>query len=306
VTSFVAAALLVGGIVLVIAGAELLFDGLLDLSARLRIPVFTLTVLVSGLELENLAAGIAANAKGLPDAAAGTFLGGATFLALGVTGLGAATSPIRARLAWPVYGWTAVAPLPLLALAGDGELSRVDGALLVGWFVVAMIGLARAGGGAMAFERSGRRRFAVARLIAGLALLSVGGQALGEGMRRAVTRLGVSQALLGNTVVAATVEAEEVARVTVPARRGRGDVALANVFGTVVHFLALNAGVIALVRPLSLDRVTLVLYLPAAVGATVLVSGIAAWRGGVGRVEGIALLTLYAAFVAVAILQATV
>ena len=45
-----------------------------------------LTVLVSGFELENLAAGIALDLHKLPDAAAGTFLGGTTFLALGVAG----------------------------------------------------------------------------------------------------------------------------------------------------------------------------------------------------------------------------
>jgi cation:H+ antiporter len=193
----------------------------------------------------------------------------------------------------------------LLALGADGELSRVDGSLLVGWFVVAMIGLARAGGGAMAAEQARRRRFAVVRLVAGLALLGAGGHALGEGMRRAVTHLGVSQALLGNTVVAASVEAEEVARVVVPARRGRGDVALANVFGTVVHILTLNAGVIALVRPLNLDRVTLVLYLPVAVAATALVAGLAAWRGGVGRVEGALLVAAYGVYLAAAIVIAT-
>lgn len=43
--------------------------------------------MVSGFELENLAADIAANAKGLGDAAAGTFLGATTFLVLGVAGL---------------------------------------------------------------------------------------------------------------------------------------------------------------------------------------------------------------------------
>ena len=82
-------------------------------------------------------------------------------------------------------------------------------------------------------------------------------------------------------------------------------VALANVFGTVVHFLTLNAGVIAVVRPLSLDRVTLVLYLPAAVAATALVSGVAAWRGGVGRVEGVLMLAAYGAYLVAAIVVAT-
>jgi hypothetical protein len=79
---------------------------ILALAARLRLPAFVATVVLSGFELENLAAGIAANAKGLPGAAAGTFLGGTTFLAAGVAGLGALIAPMGSRL-----------PLPALACA---------------------------------------------------------------------------------------------------------------------------------------------------------------------------------------------
>src|SRR5437867_302703 len=116
VTSLAAISLLVGGILLVIAGAELLVDGLLGAAARLGVPAFAITVPLSGFELENLAAGIAANARGLPGAAAGTFLGGTTFLAIGVAGVGALIAPIRARLSTAALAWTAAAPLPLLAL----------------------------------------------------------------------------------------------------------------------------------------------------------------------------------------------
>jgi hypothetical protein len=59
-----------------------------------------------------------------------------------------------------------------------------------------------------------------------------------------VSHLGISQTLLGNTALAATVEAEELARVAVPARRGRPELALGNIAGTIVHFAALNAGLI--------------------------------------------------------------
>ena len=89
------------------------------------------------------------------------------------------------------------------------------------------------------------------RLIAGLAVLTGGGWFLGEGLRSTVRHLGISQTLLGNTAVAASVEAEEVARVAVPARRGRPELALGTIGGTIVHFAALNAGVIALVKPLN-------------------------------------------------------
>jgi hypothetical protein len=95
VSSLAALALLIAGVALVVAGADVFFRGLLALAARLRLPAFVVTVVLSGFELENLAAGIAANAKGLPGAAAGTFLGGTTFLAAGVAGLGALIAPMR-------------------------------------------------------------------------------------------------------------------------------------------------------------------------------------------------------------------
>src|SRR5207302_2925084 len=129
------------------------------------------------------------------------------------------------------------------------------------------------------------RRFAALRVLAGLGLLSGGGELLGEGIRRTVLHLGVSQTLLGNTAVAAAVEAEEVCRVAIPARRGRGDVAIGNILGTIANFAALNAGAIALVRPIHLDRVSKGLHLPVAAGSTVVLVWLLTRRRGLGRKE---------------------
>src|SRR5919204_976355 len=143
--SLLAVVLLVLGLALVVGGAELFFDGLLSTAARIGVSAFVLTVVVSGFELENLAAGIAVNLKGLGNAAAGTFLGGTSFLALGVAGLGAVIAPIRAALPGAVLLWAAAAPLPLLALGLDGDLSRLDGILLLAWAAVAIGAIAYAG-----------------------------------------------------------------------------------------------------------------------------------------------------------------
>ena len=294
--------LLVAGLVLVVAGAELFFAGLLAAAARFGISPFVLTVVVSGFELENLAAGIAANAKGLSNAAAGTFLGGTTFLALAVPGLAAVASPLRARLPRRVLAWTAASPLPLLGLAADGELARWEGGVLVAWFVVAIVGIARSGRGLVGTATPERPRFPLVRLVGGLALLTVAGDLLGRGIERVVEGFGISQSLLGNTAIAASVEAEEVGRVVTPARHGRGDVALGNVVGTIAHFAAFNAGVIALVRPIELDHDSRVLHLPVAAAAPVLLAVLLLVRDGVGRALGLGLLTLYAAYVAAAIL----
>lgn len=292
---------LVAGIVLVIGAADTLVDGLLGVGRRMSIAPFVLTVALSGFELENLAAGIAANAKGLPGAAAGTVFGGITFLALGVAGIGALIAPMRSELPRSFLLWTAASPLPVLALSLDGTLSRIDGALLVAWFVVALLGVARTGRNLLDREASEPVSRPFARLLGGLVVLTAGGALLGEGLRRVVSQLGVSDTLLGNTAVAATVEAEELGRVAVPARRGRPELALGNIAGTIVHFAAFNAGVIALVKPLHINHATRVLHLPVAVGATALLCLVLGLGRQLSRRDGASLLALYLAYVVVAI-----
>jgi cation:H+ antiporter len=296
---------LAGGLVVVVWAADMCIDGLLGVGRAMGIAPFVLTVALSGFETENLAAGIAANAKGLPGAAAGTFLGGVTFLALGVAGLGGVIAPMRAELPPRFAIWTAVAPLPLLGCAIDGGLSRLEGALLVAWSIVALVGLARTGRGVLVQENGERTRRPGVRLIVGLAVLTGGGWLLGEGLRATVRNLGLSQSLLGNTAVAASVEAEEVARVAVPTRRGRPELGLGNIGATIVHFAAFNAGVIALVKPLSLGHNTTHFYLPVAAASPAVLAVLLLVRKRLGRIEGAALIALYLAYVAVAVTIST-
>lgn len=302
-SSLLALGLLVVGVALVVVGAETFVDGLLATAARFALPPFVLMVVLSGFEIENVAAGLAANANGFPGAAAGTFLGGTTFLAVAVAGLAALVAPIRPELPRAALLWTAAAPLPLLGLGLDGRLGRLDGGLLLVWFVVAIVGLARAGAsiGGAGDDDAVAARYPLVRLLGGLILLAVGGELLGDGLRSVVARLGVSATLLGNTALAAAVEGEEVARVAVAARRGRGALGFASVAGTVVHFAAFNAGLLALVRPLPLDDATRRLHLPVAALAPALLVALVAARGRLGRAEGALLLALYAAYVAAAI-----
>jgi cation:H+ antiporter len=304
-STVVALAALAGGIALVIWAADMLVDGLLGVGRALGIAPFVLTVALSGFETENLVAGIAANAKGLPGAAAGTFLGGITFLALGAAGLGGAIAPMRVELPPRFALWIAGAPLPLLVLASDGNLSRVDGAVLVGWWVVSLVGLAVSGRGLLADESAERVRRPGVRLLAGLGVLTGGGWLLGEGLKSTVRHLGISQTLLGNTAVAASVEAEEVARIAVPARRGRPELALGTIGGTIAHFAGLNGGVIALVKPLDLGDDTTHFYLPVAAISPAILAGVLLVRKQLGRVEGAFLIALYLGYVGAAIAIST-
>ena len=292
---------------MVVFAADVFVDGLLGIARTLGISAFVLSVALSGFETENLAAGIAANAKGLPGAAAGTFLGGVTFLAFGVAGLGGLIAPIRVELPTRFAVWTAVAPVPLLACAIDGHISRAEGGLLVVWSVVALVGLARSGRSLLASEQEEEEeiRRPGLRLVIGLALLTGGGWLIGQGLRTTVRQLGVPQTLLGNTALAATVEAEELARFAVPARRGRPEIGLGSLAGTIVHFVALNAGIIALVKPLTLGPQTTRFYLPVAAVSPAIFAAVLMARKRLGRTEGAALTALYVAYVAAAILVST-
>ncbi len=299
--------LLVGGLVVVVFAADLFVDGLLAVALALGTAPFVLSVALSGFETENLAAGIAANAKGLSGAAAGTFLGGVTFLAFGVAGLGGLIAPVRVELPIRFAVWTAIAPLPLFAFAVDGHLSRLEGGLLVIWSVVALVGLARSGRELLVGEDEDEEhvRRPVLRLLVGLGLLTGGGWMIGQGLRTTVRQLGIPATLLGNTALAAAVEAEELARFAVPARRGRPEIGLGNIAGTVVHFAALNAGIIAIVKPITLGEDTTRFYLPVALASPAILAAVLVVRKRLGRIEGAALTGLYVAYVAVAIAVST-
>ena len=112
--------------------------------------------------------------------------------------------------------------------------------------------------------------------------------------------------MLGNTALAATIEAEELARFAVPARRGRPEIGLGSIAGTVVHFAALNAGIIALVKPLTLGpRDDPLLPAGRAPISPAIFAALLVARKQLGRIEGAALTGLYIAYVAAAIVVST-
>lgn len=227
-------------------------------------------------------------------------------MALGVTGLAAIIHPLDANLPWKPLAAAGASPLAVVVLALDGKLSRLDGGVLVAWFIVVMFVLARTGRDILVEtgDNDDAKSRPVFRLLGGLAALSLGGEVLGEGIRDTVSRFDVSETLLGNTAIAASVEAEELGRVAVPAKRGRSDVALGNIVGTVAHFIAFNAGIIALVKPLDLDGMTLHLHLPVAASSVPLVLLLLIFRTRVSRWEGAVLLGAYAAYISAAVFQA--
>lgn len=292
------ALLLAGGLLVVGWAAERFTDGALGAARRWGLSPFALGVLVSGLEPENLATGLAAALGDRPGIALGSVVGAAAFLLSGALGLTLLLAPMA----------VAVPPAAVLALlaavagfaaavATGGVVDRREGVglvllalLLLGWLARA----ARSPGSGPA-PPGGR---AVGPLLLGTAGLVLGAELVVAGAGALVDGAGLSETVLGMLVVGMGESTEEVARMVAPARRGHPELAWGNVVGTTVVLLGLNAGLIALpagLRPAPLARG---FHLPFLAGCALLAAGLLLRGRRVGRGTGAILLGLFALYAA--------
>jgi cation:H+ antiporter len=303
---FLAPILFVAGVVLAIWSAETLLKGLVGLALAVRVSAFAMGVVLSGLEAENVAVGIAAGNAGAASVALGSVFGGAIFLVCVALGVGAALYPMEVRLP---RGFLIVFVLAPVA-AGLGIIFPVTprwvGGLLLVVFSVAISYLVwesrREGFLVISteMEEVTEARPPLWRGIAltalGISAISVAGELVAQGAIGIIEGFGISAVLVGAIVTPAAIEAEEVARQAIPSKRGRHDVAAANLVGTLLYFVLFNFGLIALITPIPVPWTVRWLDWPFLVATTSLATGFL-WTGRVGRNAGILLVTLYGVYV---------
>lgn len=301
--------LLLVGLGLVIYFAEKLVKGVVGTSIGFGVSAFVIGVVFIGFDPENLAVG----AVGSYEDAAGIALGsivGAAMVAVGLAfGVTALIAPMRFGQAPRAVLSVPIAMFLLFAgLSWDGLLSRADGALLLAGFataVVALVLLGRQGldirpSGEVAETLEGRDRISRWRSL-GLLVLSFAGIVIGSEMlvtvsERIIARLGLSETFFGMVLLAFFVSVEELARELPAALKGRPDISYGNVVGSVLAFFGFNAGIVSLVRPVSIPDVVLTLYLPVC-GATILATTVCVGTRAVSRPAGSLLVLLYLVFV---------
>jgi cation:H+ antiporter len=298
-TPLLAVVAFVVGVAVVVLATERLLDGLVDLATALRVAPFVASVILSGLEAENIAVGLAAGQRGAADIALGTAFGGASFLLCIALGAGALIAPLEARLPRGVIALVPaaaiIAGLPILFPATP----RWTGLVLLAAFCLAIAYLIRASRGhRFVADDEGRSAgsgrpigFAAAITVGGIVVVAIGGELVSIGAGGLVSTVGLSAGLVGMVITPAAIEAEEVIRQVVPARRGYGDVSAGNAVGTVLYFLLFNLGLIALLTPVTVPDRVRVLDWPFLVLAATL-AALFLTRGRVGRVEGATLVGL--------------
>ncbi|HXG09801.1 MAG TPA: sodium:calcium antiporter [Gemmataceae bacterium] len=302
-------ALFVAGLALVIYFAERLVKGVVGTSAGFGVSAFVISVLFIGFDPENLAVGAVASYEAVSGIALGSVIG-AAMVAIGFAfGLTALIAPMTFEQV-PRF----ILAIPLLALslftalAWDGSLSRLDGGILLGGFVVAVatlwwlsrqgLDIKPTGEVAETLEEAGRlsKWKSLGLLLLSLVAIVVGSEMLVAGSRTIIDRLGLSDTLFGMTILAFLVSVEELARELPAALRGRPEISYGNVVGSVLAFFGFNAGIIALVRPVAVEPQVLRFHLPLC-AVTVLATTLVMLTRRVPRWAGAILVLLYFAFV---------
>jgi len=305
VTVLFAVAVFLGGAVLVVWATERLVHGMVGIADLLRVAPFAVSAVLSGMEAENVAVGLAAGSRGAPEVALGTVFGGGIFLVCVALGAGAMVVPLRVRLPRSVLALLAVAPaLAGIPLVFGGATPRWTGALLLLAFGAAMLIVVRvsrhhafvdADEVEKARERPRGALRSVALTAAGIGVVVAGGELVASGATRLIAGAGLSAGLVGMVLTPAVVESDELIRQVVPARAGHHDVSAGNVAGTLLWFSLFNLGLIALLTPVSVPRLTRVLDYPFLVGASWIATAFLA-RGRVGRAAGATLVALAVAY----------
>lgn len=262
--------LVVAGVVLVIWGATRLTAGAVGVAERLRVPqiVIGLTVVAMGTSAPELFVSLMSAINGTPDMAVGNIVGSNVFNVLVIVGVTAAVCPIAigrdtVRRDLPV---SIVASLVFAALCIDGEIGRLDAAVLMAGFVAYMAYTVRMGMRGAAAAREGDAPSSppmplwksALSIVVGLAALIFGGDVFVGGASGVARSLGVSDALIGLTIVAGGTSLPELATSVVAARKGNSDIAIGNVVGSNVFNILMILGLTGLVSPMRIAGVTLV------------------------------------------------
>jgi cation:H+ antiporter len=324
--SFMTLVMFVVGLILLIYGADLLVRGASRLALAVGISplVVGLTVVAYGTSAPELAVSVQSSYAGAPDLAIGNVVGSNIANVLLILGLSAAITPLIVaqqliRLDVPI-----MIGLSLLtfALGFDGFIGRLDGFILAGGaiaYTVFVIRQSRKENLAIKQEyeqeygqpagETGRQRLVVqiGLIIVGLGLLVLGSKWLIDGALILARYFGISELIIGLTVVAVGTSLPEVATSVMASIRGERDIAVGNVIGSNIFNILSVLGFSAVVAPVGLPVPPSALYFDIPVMIAVALTCLPIFFTGslVARWEGFLFIGYYFAYTLYLLLSAT-
>ena len=319
-----AVALVVVGLVLLAGGGEALVRSATTIAeiAGVSPAVIGLTVVAIGTSLPELAVSLFAALRGEPDLAVANVVGSNIFNIAATLGLTALILPLpvhgsAVRLEWPVMF---AASLVCLLISRGGTIDRVEGGVLLVTLVIFIaytVHIARRDVGAAEarqhaeqvrardidspeFPRGGRRMLVTLFVLAvGIVALVAGGRLLVDGAVALARIVGLSERVIGLTIVAGGTGAPELATSLVAAFRKRTDVAVANMIGSNIFNILGILGVTALMAPVPVAPALVRSDMWWMIGTSLLLLPLMRSGARLARAEGALLLGTYGVYLVV-------
>ncbi len=294
---------ILGGFIALLIGGEALVKGAVDTAQRLKVPpmVIGLTLVGFGTSTPELLTSIQAALDGAPGIAVGNVVGSNIANILLIVGLSALVAPIavgrsgfRQDMAFLVG-----ATLLFMAIAASGYLGRISAAvLLVGLALFLILSLRRSNADDPEVEApSLSAPVALIYFVVGLLITLLGAKFLVQGAIGLAEDMGVSQTIIGLTIVAIGTSLPELITSVLAARRGHSDVALGNIVGSNIFNILGILGATALVKPIPIPAEIVAYDNWVMLGATALLIGACVTQWRITRVEGAVMLGLYGAYI---------
>lgn len=256
--------LIIIGVTLVLFGADKLTEGASALARRMNVPemVIGLTVVAAGTSAPELFVSMVSALKDTPDMAVGNVVGSNIMNSMLIVGCAAMVAPmmIGRNTVRKDIPFAIGASVLLTLLSLDHTLGRIDGIVLLMGFVAFMVYTlvqARSKAEETEADRKDRSTWLSALFVAGgLTGLVLGSNLFVDAASDVAYSLGISEGVVGLTVVAGGTSLPELATSVVAARKGQSAIAIGNVIGSNVFNILLILGLTATVSPLQIEGIT--------------------------------------------------
>jgi cation:H+ antiporter len=296
------------GLVVLCIGADSLVRGSARLARALGIaPVIVgLTIVAFGTSTPELVVSMLAAIRGEADIAVGNIVGSNIFNIAVILAVAALVRPLEVKLRLvnidcPIMIFSAIT---FMVTAADGEIGRIDAAVLTGLFIGVLLMTVRQARNepeAVSDEfkeeiRSyGRRGLAVdcVYILGGLIGLVGGGHLLVTAAVSMAREMGVSELVIGLTIVSAGTSLPELATSAIASYRKQPDIAIGNVIGSNLYNTLFIGGISALVHPLPVQKSVLSFDILVMLMLSAALWPILRTGKGVSRIEGLLLLSVY-------------
>jgi cation:H+ antiporter len=287
---------LVIGLLILTVGAELLVRGAATIALRagLRPIIVGLTVVALGTSSPELMVSLTAAIRGYTDVAIGNVVGSNIFNILAILGFAAIVRPMSVRTQTIRYEMPFMIGISvvMLVMGLDGRIGRTDGVILLLLFVLFMVYcyvFAKLPEMERAAVRMRSSASAITLTILGCVGLAGGGQLCSTSAVVLARAVGVSELVIGLTVIAFGTSLPELAASVVAALRGQEDLSIGNVVGSNIFNVGLVLGLTALIHPVPVPMSCAHVDMPVAVVASIVVLPLM-WIGHrLARLEGILL-----------------